>query len=257
MTSFEISDRSVIESVLRRDVGRHIYELGDLDDFFWPYTRWYGTGTPDAPEAVILEYRGGETPAVLALSSRTQALSRLLHEISDALPDRFFMHVSPACCDSLGNSRERTFRGRQLKMVLKQMPPRSTGIPAVALDPQNLEELSELYAVSYPDNWFDPRMLETGFYFGIRRNARLVSVAGVHAVSPSYGVAAIGNVATHPDYRNHGLGRCATQALIQALATTVDNIGLNVSAHNPAAIRAYNGLGFHTVCEFEEWQISR
>ena len=257
MTAFEITDRRVIEAVLRRDTGRHVYELGDLDDFFWPDTRWYATGASEAPEAVVLEYRGSDTPAVLALSSRTSALSDLLREVSDVLPDEFFMHVSPGCCDSLGERYRGTFLGRQLKMILRELPQLDTGVPAGRLGPDDLRELSDFYSESYPANWFDPRMLDTGYYYGVRRNGFLVSAAGVHSYSPDYGVAAVGNVATHPNYRNRGLGKVATSTLIRALSDHVDDIGLNVSAHNPAAIRAYHSLGFSTVCEFEEWRISR
>ncbi|MFP4643644.1 MAG: GNAT family N-acetyltransferase [Spirochaetales bacterium] len=257
MTVFQIEDRRAIESVLRRDIGRHIYELGDLDEFFWPDTRWYAIGAPEAPTAVVLEYRGGDTPAVLALSSHTSALSRLLREVSDVLPDEFFMHVSPGCCESLGERYRRTFLGRQLRMLLRDVPQVDTGVPAKRIGPENLQELSDFYAKSYPDNWFDPRMLDTGCYFGVRRNGILVSAAGVHSYSPDYGVAAIGNVATHPNYRNRGLGKVALTALIRSLRDHVDHIGLNVGAHNSVAIRAYRSLGFSAVCEFEEWRLSR
>ena len=35
------TDRETIERFLRNDIGLHLYELGDLDDFFWPRTMWY------------------------------------------------------------------------------------------------------------------------------------------------------------------------------------------------------------------------
>jgi hypothetical protein len=75
------------------------------------------------------------------------------------------------------------------------------GSEAVALSAADTEELLALYAASYPGNWFVPRMLETGFYFGIRRGRALVSVAGVHVFSPQYKVAALGNITTRPDAR--------------------------------------------------------
>ena len=37
-----LSDRGRIEDFLRADAGLHLYELGDLDDFFWPRTTWCG-----------------------------------------------------------------------------------------------------------------------------------------------------------------------------------------------------------------------
>jgi len=47
----------------------------------------------------------------------------------------------------------------------------------------HLHELEALYCVSYPENWFDPRMLETGCYYGIRQGTSLVCVAGIHVYS--------------------------------------------------------------------------
>ena len=51
----------------------------------------------------------------------------------------------------------------------------------------------------YPGTWFVPRMLATNRYVGIRENGRLVCVAGVYVHSPTWGVAALGNVATLPE----------------------------------------------------------
>ena len=33
-----LHDQTTIEAVLRRNALLHLYELGDLDDLFWPYT---------------------------------------------------------------------------------------------------------------------------------------------------------------------------------------------------------------------------
>ena len=43
MTSVCLHDKKVIERILRRNVHLHIYSIGDLDSFFWPYTTWYAT----------------------------------------------------------------------------------------------------------------------------------------------------------------------------------------------------------------------
>jgi len=36
-----LHDKSAIEQFLRRNTWLHLYELGDLDEFFWQYTTWY------------------------------------------------------------------------------------------------------------------------------------------------------------------------------------------------------------------------
>ena len=43
MTHIELRDRDELASFFRRRPEVHAYELGDLDDFFWPHTRWFGS----------------------------------------------------------------------------------------------------------------------------------------------------------------------------------------------------------------------
>ena len=62
--------------------------------------------------------------------------------------------------------------------------------------------------------------------------------------STVYRVAAIGNVTTHPNYRNRGLAKAVTAALCQSLVGVVDHIGLNVKQENFAAVECYRQLGF-------------
>jgi predicted GNAT family acetyltransferase len=99
-------------------------------------------------------------------------------------------------------------------------------------------------------------MLETGHFYGIRRDHTLVSVAGVHVYSPLYKVGVVGNVTTHPDYRGKGLGTAVCARLCQQLLQTAEHIGLNVKADNVAAIASYKRLGFEVVGEYEEALLS-
>jgi ribosomal protein S18 acetylase RimI-like enzyme len=126
----------------------------------------------------------------------------------------------------------------------------------VALSPADLTDILSLYERSYPGNWFDSRMLETGQYFGLRQEGHLVSIAGIHVYSPVYRVAALGNITTDPAYRGHGFGRATTARLCQSLRQTVDHIGLNVKAGNRAAIHLYQQLGFEIVASYGEYMMT-
>jgi len=119
------------------------------------------------------------------------------------------------------------------------------------------ETLLAFYDESYPGHWFDPRMLESGQYRGIRDAGRWLAAAGVHVYSSAYRVAALGNVATAPAHRRRGLGRAVTAAVCQSLLATTDVIGLNVLADNAAARTCYESLGFTDVCEFDEVLLER
>ncbi len=127
----------------------------------------------------------------------------------------------------------------------------------VPLCSAELEEIQTFYEDSYPGNWFDPRMLGTGQYFGIRARGTLACVGGIHVYSPEYRVAALGNIATHPDHRGNGFGKAVTARICQSLSLTVEHIGLNVKADNHAAITCYEQLGFRKVAEYGEFLVRR
>ena len=142
-------------------------------------------------------------------------------------------------------------------MLVRDWAPleKSDASRAVALGPSDARELEAFFTDAYPGNWFDPRMLETGAYFGVRDGDVLASVSGVHVVSRTHRVAALGNVATRPELRGRGLARIAVAATCQALRAHVDHLGLNVDAANAEGIRLYEGLGFARVATYEEVRV--
>jgi ribosomal protein S18 acetylase RimI-like enzyme len=254
-----LRDRSRLEEFLRRDPWLHLYELGDLDDFYWPHTTWYGLAEDEELRAVCLLYTGREPPTLIALGGRSAPVRALLEGVRDRLPPAFYAHLSPGVAASLRPSFELVSHGLHLKMALSD-PPRDlldAAVQTEPLGPEDEGELLELYTTAYPDHWFDPRMLETGQYLGIRDEGQLVSAGGVHVWSPRLGVAALGNIVTHPDWRGHGLGTAVTAALCRNLRERTPLIGLNVGADNLLAIHCYRRIGFRVVTEYEEHRITR
>jgi predicted GNAT family acetyltransferase len=96
-------------------------------------------------------------------------------------------------------------------------------------------------------------MLRLGPYFGMRGSAGLVSVAGVHVWSPTYRVAALGNIATHPEYRAQGYAQAVTGTLCTYLLRSADTLGMNVRSDNAPAIACYRALGFESFACYEEY----
>ena len=250
-----LHDKAEIEAALRQDVPLHLYSLGDLDDFFWPYTQWYALKHQGQILAIALLYTAFSPPVLLALSppEKIRDLRMLLQELVPLLPRRVYTHLSLGV-EEVFDAYSQTSFGIHDKMVLKdrtQFQP-FVSPQAVRLLPEHLPEIQALYRSSYAGNAFDPRMLETGQFFGLWEADRLVSVSGIHAYSPAFRVAAIGNVATHPDYRNRGFAKMVTAALCQSLLEKVDQIGLNVKADNAAAIQSYRRLGFEICASYHE-----
>lgn len=252
--------RPAIESFLRQDPDLHLYELGDLDNFFWPYTTWYASREGRRVSALFLLYSGGDLPVVLALARPGPGLERLralLEASLSLLPRRFYCHLTPGLDGALAGAYRLEPHGRYLKMALNS-PSCLDAIdiaPAIPFTPSDAEELRSYYDAAYPGNWFDPRMLETGCYFGIRRDGQIASVAGVHVYSPRTRAAALGNISTAPEYRGQGLGKQVTARLCQELRKTVEHIGLNVYAGNVPALAVYTRLGFTPIAEYDEFMV--
>ncbi|MGC5022324.1 GNAT family N-acetyltransferase [Micromonospora sp. DT47] len=243
-------DRDALAALLRRDPVLHAYQLGDLDDFFWPYTSWFRRD-----DQVALLYHGVDPPTLLAFAppERTAQLAALLTELAPLLPARLWAHLSPGLDAALAPWFRVDAAAVHRKMALTDPARLARVTPAgEPLGRTDLPQLHALYAAAYPGNWFDPRMLDTGQYVGIREAGDLVAVAGVHVWSPAWRVAALGNVTTHPRVRGRGLAGAAVAALCTRLRDTVDHVTLNVKADNVPALRLYDRLGFTPVAHYTE-----
>jgi ribosomal protein S18 acetylase RimI-like enzyme len=249
-----IHDKAVIEKFLADEPGLHIYEIGDLDDFFWPYTTWYASEDAGQIQELALVYHGAGSPVILAISEQPERMQALLASLLPVLPREFYAHLSPGIEAALTADYQLDSHGPHYKMLLRD-PAASAMIDTSQVSQLTSDDLAEVlafYEVSYPENFFDPRMLESGCYFAMREEGKMVSIAGIHVYSPLYRVAAIGNVTTHPSCRGRGLGTITCAKLCQELLKHVDQVGLNVKADNLAAISCYKRLGFEIVAEYVE-----
>jgi ribosomal protein S18 acetylase RimI-like enzyme len=255
LQAISLHDKAAIRALLRRDPDLHIYSIGDLDDFFWPYTAWYTLPGEVERPPIALIYSGGGLPVLLALDDDPAGpIADLLRAMRPLLPRRIYAHFSGQLAGVLRDEYRIESHGAHYKVALRDRS-RLDSIDAsevAQLRTGHLAEVEAFYRASYPGNWFDPRMLETGQYYGLRRNGRLASVAGIHVYSPSERVAAIGNVATDPALQGRGLARSVCARLVNELLKTVDHVGLNVKADNAAAIATYERLGFEIIASYEE-----
>ena len=260
MKALCLHTKQEIEQFLRRNTFLHLYSIGDLDDFFWQYTTWYALKDLQRVTQVALLYSGISLPVLLGLSEEpTGGMRSLLQAIIHLMPKRFYAHLSGDLATVFADEYRIESHGPHYKMALvdKAGLENIDSSRVVPLTVADVDEIQALYRVSYPDNSFDPRMLETGYFFGIRHGMLLVSVAGVHVYSQQYRVAALGNVATHPGYRGQHLATKVCAKLCRSLLQTVDHIGLNVKADNISAIRCYEQLGFACIATYEEYTLEQ
>jgi ribosomal protein S18 acetylase RimI-like enzyme len=248
-----LHDKSAIWNFLRKSPELQIYCIGDLDDFFWPKTIWYALVENNNIQSIALLYVGMETPTLLAFYKDKPDYSyKLFEQIKSILPHKFFAHLSPGLIDIFGKQNIIEYYGLDYKMALRKIPLDINDENIRRLNISDLQIILDFYSISYPHNWFDKRMLETQKYYGYFSNNKLVGVSGIHVYSSDYKVAALGNIATHPDYRGQQIGFKLTSKLCNNLNESVDLIGLNVRSDNDFAIKCYKKIGFEVIGAYDE-----
>ncbi|OGR65943.1 MAG: hypothetical protein A2X31_01205 [Elusimicrobia bacterium GWB2_63_22] len=256
-----LHDKAEIAAYLRKDAPLNIYSLGDLDDFFWEHTSWLALKSAGEIKSLALLYTGSSVPTLLALcgaGGRARALE-LIAASSHLLPESFYAHLSPGLAGGLAKTCALESHGLHHKMALvdKQRALAADASGTAALCAGDLPALLKFYAKSYPGNWFEPRMLATGMYYGVWESGKLAAAAGVHVYSRKYKAAALGNITVRPDLRGRGLGKKVTARVCRELLKRTELIGLNVAAGNASAIACYRSLGFEKTHAYEEYYAKR
>lgn len=260
MPLISIHDKATIKAFTDRNPKLHLFERGSLDDFFWPYTTWYGLEEGGAVRQLALLFHADTVLTLMAVPEPPiEEMHDLLEGICRLLPRRFYAHLHPQLADTLAEHYVIEPRGMVLRMGLAHPDRHSAYLSPLAqpLDESCLSELQAFYREVYPESWFTPRMLATRRYYGIWLDGKIASVAGVRVCSPEYDAAVLGNVATHPRMRGHGFARLVCARLChELLQDGIHNIGLVVHAHNTSALAVYQALGFEPVAEIGTYMLT-
>lgn len=112
---------------------------------------------------------------------------------------------------------------------------------AIRLGPDDVPEMAALVRATNPGPFLS-RTVELGDYYGIRRDGRLVAMAGerLHAE----GWTEISAVCTVPDHRGQGIASRLVQAVIKGIERRHERAFLHTGTTNTAAINLYDALGF-------------
>jgi RimJ/RimL family protein N-acetyltransferase len=216
------------------------YALGQLEPALFPQTEWWlARGTTG--EALLLHSRGGLGNALWAagdLRALDAALS--LHPG----PHETFLTCEPQHAPVVARHFHLTQPQSMMRLQVTAETFRPLAGEARLLSGPDVRQVNRLYRSEGTPTFYAPAHIEQGVYFGIYLEGRLASVAGTHAVSPTYGIAVVGNVYTHPSHRNQALGTIATSAVTEALLRTCRQVVLSVEPANRAAVRLYEKLGY-------------
>lgn len=246
-------NKKEIYSFLSLNKGLNLYLIGDLDDFFWPHTTWYAVYVNSNIVSVALLYTGMSPATFLLFHDGDLTYPYyLIKGILPELPEEFNVHLSPGLLEKFGKENIISNYGRNYRMILSRAPDPVSDKKIRRLGKSDLGNIEEFYTLSYPGNWFDARMLETGKYFGYFDSGILAGIAGIHVYSPEYRIAALGNISTHPGFRGRKIAYKLTSMLCSDLRKDTDTIGLNVSSENTAAIKCYKNAGFEIRGSYDE-----
>jgi ribosomal protein S18 acetylase RimI-like enzyme len=112
---------------------------------------------------------------------------------------------------------------------------------AVRLTAADVPEMLDLVRRTQPGP-FLPRTIEMGIYLGIRRDGRLVAMAGERMHPPGW--TEISAVCTDPAWRGRGLATRLVLAIADGVIARGETPFLHAVADNTSAIRLYASLGF-------------
>jgi RimJ/RimL family protein N-acetyltransferase len=244
-----VSDRDELAAFLRSDRRYAAYALGDLDGPNRARVAW-----------------------AMAYDDAGRATALVMHH-EGLVPQPLFLMGSPDGCravlESVLKPRDAYMQGTELHeaavrdlyeldpplLMLRMVTDRESFVPfagpAERLTALDLEDLNRLYQLGFRAG-FPASVVEEGVYYGVRVRGRLVSAAGTHAINPREGIAVVGNVMTHADFRGHDFAKMVTSAVTTELLDRVEDVALNVHADNEPAVAAYTRLGYRTHCQLIE-----
>ena len=249
-----VSDRAEIAGFLRTDRLYAAYALGDLDGPNRGRTAWAMAYDDDGRASALVMHHEGLVPQPLFLMGAPDGCRTILEHVlkpRDAYLQGTELHEA-----AIQDLYELDAPLRMLRMVVDRRTFQPFAGPAERLNGLDIDDLNRLYQLGFRAG-FPASVLEDGVYYGVRVRGRLVSAAGTHAINQREGLAVVGNVMTHTDFRGHDFAKMVTSAVTAELLDRVPDVALNVHADNDPAVAAYSRLGYRVHCQLTERLVRR
>ncbi len=248
-----LHEKQEILEFLERDRLYAAYAIGDLEPGLFEQCQWWAARAEGQIKAMALLFSGLEPPALFLIG----AGAGLAPILGSALrPQRVYCSARRELLATLGAFYTLSQPETMVRMALRAQDFRPVGGWARRLSPAHSRQLQALYHLADREGErviaFTPSQLARGVFHGVWKRSQLVAAAGTHLVAPTYGLAAVGNVFTHPDYRGRGYATLCTSLVVEELLSRGLDVVLNVGADNARAIAIYERLGFREHCRFVE-----
>jgi ribosomal protein S18 acetylase RimI-like enzyme len=249
-----VADRGEIAAFLRRDRLYAAYALGDLDGPNRGRIAWAMAYDDAGRPTALAMHHEGLVPQPLFLMGAPDGCRAILEGVLK--PHDAYLQGSELHGAALRDLYELEPPTLMLRMVVDRDSFVPFAGPAERLTGMDIEDLNRLYQLGFRAG-FPASVLDDGVYYGLRVRGRLVSAAGTHAINPGEGIAVVGNVMTHSDFRGHDFAKMVTSAVTAELLGRVTDVTLNVHADNEHAVAAYTRLGYRTHCQLTERLVRR
>lgn len=123
---------------------------------------------------------------------------------------------------------------------------------------EDVPEMVKLLSGYIDEKDIDIDNLKNGFYYGVKQDGKLVSMAGTHNVAFDYSIGTVGNVVTDKDFYGRGYAQQSLRAVISELSEKCSDIIIKVERDNTPALNLYKKMGFvHCKDYFEGFGLRR
>jgi len=227
---------------LVQDPISNVLPLGDLYSPLLSVSDIYSAVKSNEVVGVCTIYRAFQMPSVVFGAATQEAKQALVKKALSEISTEFVSLCQPE--DIKMFKEYSTVLHFHLEQQMIADPPKqigSDGIKVMKVGKNELKLLNKFYVGQHTEAWA-PIQFETGPYYFVKDDDKIVSAAGVHLVTPQ--IAQLGNIVTDKTYRNRGFATACTNALAADLASKGRIVSLFVRTNNVPAIHLYEKLGF-------------
>lgn len=233
----------------------YIYQFSNLSAEEWKTTICYGLYDNLELKEISMLKINYDIPVLLTANFENSKYNiELIKRIKQFLPYKFYTHIDKETLENVFNKENISEIEEYMNMGLcnYDLLDRKIKNESVRISISEKSYISELIKYGYPEieGWLDDKLISLNRNFGIFKDKKLISYAGIHAYSEDYAVAAVAYVTTHPDFRKMRYAEKVVIALSKDLKDKIKYIGLNVRIDNLPAIKCYKRVGFEEYGKF-------